>query len=137
MKNIIFATCILFVTSGLGGCYGVLVTDKSQAIAMQRVHELKQLLNGLEEFNAENGRMPSALNELRNTNPAMRTIDFSLFSYYPDGLQMADGTSWLLSTPDPLEDGRFIVAGLPSVVERRPSTEVLSLRPQARGQNPQ
>ncbi len=91
------------------------------------------LLVSMEAYKEKNGHLPASLSELADSDPALARINLAEYTYGSNGIAVADGSSWLLSTPDPMHHARVIVGRLPIEV-----TNTLPAKPQggANGRQP-
>lgn len=130
-----FTSLLALVTVGLAlqltGCD--VHTDRQHALYAKALTETRVLLVNLEAYKEKNGHLPTSLSELAESEPALTRINLAAYTYGSNGIPVADGGSWLLSTPDPKHHGRVIVGRLPSEV-----TNAIPANPQggANGRQP-
>ena len=88
-------------------------TDKQQALYVKARTETRVLLVNMEAYKEKNGHLPTSLSELAIREPALTGMNLAAYTYRSSGIPFADGSLWLLLTPDPKHDGQLIVGRLP------------------------
>lgn len=103
----IFASVLILLT----GCD--IHTSKPQALHAKRNSEMRRLLVALEMFRDKSGGLPASLDALQKNDIAVQDINIQSYEYRSEGVTVADGTRWLLTTPDPKDSAKLIVGRLP------------------------
>jgi hypothetical protein len=115
----LIAVALLYLSLSVMGCSCYVETNKDRSLAAMRVAEIKLLLVAVEQYIDTSGKRPSSLTELQASRSDIENITLTDYSYYPDGLVVADGTRWLISAPDPMKKGSLIVGTLPIEVDSK------------------
>jgi hypothetical protein len=105
-------------------------SDKRQANYVKALTESRVLLTALQIYREKNGQLPASLNELAASDPQVAQVDLSVYAYSSNGIAVADGSLWLISTPDPKLAGQLIVGRLPvKVTSARSANKHLQATP--------
>ena len=99
------------LASQITGCD--LHTDKQQALHGKALTQTRILLVNMQAYKEKNGHLPTSLSELADSEPALARMNLAAYTYRTGGIPVADGSLWLLLTPDSKHYGRVIVGRLP------------------------
>lgn len=94
-------------------------TNRDRAVIAQENTVLRRLLVSLELFREKNGTLPATLEMLRQSDPKIRDIIASAYTYSPTGTVVAYGSTWLITATNVSAGGEVTVGRLPLEVARK------------------
>lgn len=111
--HIAFYVCLLVLV----GCD--VHTNTQKALSALRWNDLRHLLLSMDMYRSNYGALPPDLSTLYRSDADLTNIPNVGWRYSAAGIVIADGSRWLIATPDPNNTNKLIVGRLPVEVDSR------------------